>query len=473
MNNSLYLKRYVETHPDNKMAWYLLGKDYAANGEIGKANYCFNRAGEVYEAFELSKVPSHIWENYESRLLEIERERDKRGRRIRRVLFVLVMMLLVLLPSVHAPDKSPAHIASSHPGDIQWPEFSEAEVGDKADAKTNSLFTAVAARNHKWPDVVARFLTVPDRLPSSTIILGMERAGKFDVWSDQMPVLYGIHRNTAGAVTIEPFKGVQDECSCSPQDDKPLKGAAEKWANFQVQYAVLSEAIKQFREHNSRLPNHLDELTRPFPNNWLSGQSAEMNWLFPVLTGREKAVVGKGASESNRSQAEELVTESLPSGLGAFPDGQAFFKQPLEVIIDRKNHRLAVVSGSILLRNYEVGLGRDNKTPLGRFQISDKVINPNGSATGTYGSRGMQLSDTNYAIHGTQDIKSIGGNESEGCIRMHKRDVEELFDLVPMGTQVRIGEGVLPAGLVVPKERFSLIHAAEQSNPRKEYNWLD
>ncbi|WP_327204801.1 L,D-transpeptidase [Paenibacillus sp. DMB20] len=110
---------------------------------------------------------------------------------------------------------------------------------------------------------------------------------------------------------------------------------------------------------------------------------------------------------------------------------------------------------------------------MGDFHISDKVVNPNGTATGTYGSRGMQLSDTDYAIHGTQDVDSIGGNVSEGCIRMFKEDVEELFDLVPMGTKVSIEEGVLPDDLVIPKERFSLKTAAGQTNPDKVYDWLD
>ena len=56
----------------------------------------------------------------------------------------------------------------------------------------------------------------------------------------------------------------------------------------------------------------------------------------------------------------------------------------------------------------------------------------------------MQLSDTLYAIHGTLDVDSIEANESEGCIRMLKEDVEELFDLVPMGTVVKIREGFCP-----------------------------
>lgn len=46
MNHSPHLKSYVKMHPDNKMAWYLLGKEYESSGQEGKANYCFNRAGK-------------------------------------------------------------------------------------------------------------------------------------------------------------------------------------------------------------------------------------------------------------------------------------------------------------------------------------------------------------------------------------------------------------------------------------------
>lgn len=36
MKNSQHLKAYVQMHPDNKMAWYLLGKEYYKNGQQGK-----------------------------------------------------------------------------------------------------------------------------------------------------------------------------------------------------------------------------------------------------------------------------------------------------------------------------------------------------------------------------------------------------------------------------------------------------
>ena len=43
-----------------------------------------------------------------------------------------------------------------------------------------------------------------------------------------------------------------------------------------------------------------------------------------------------------------------------------------------------------------------------------------------------------YGIHGTWDDNSIGKSESAGCIRMHNRDVEELYTLVTVGTPVEI-----------------------------------
>lgn len=77
MKNSQHLKAYVQMHPDNKMAWYLLGKEYYKNGQQGKANYCFNMAGEVYEAFERSKVPAEMLREYEDGMLKAAHDRHQ------------------------------------------------------------------------------------------------------------------------------------------------------------------------------------------------------------------------------------------------------------------------------------------------------------------------------------------------------------------------------------------------------------
>lgn len=255
-----------------------------------------------------------------------------------------------------------------------------------------------------------------------------------------------------------------------PADSSKLKRSAGQWADLQVETAVLQEAANQYKARHGRLPKSLNELTQPYPNNWLSGRSKAMEEMFGALM-KHKAQ-GAGGHEDQPGQQPPWNDPKETGYWGTSPNGDPFFEQPLQVIIDRKHHRLAVVSGTVMLRNYAVGLG-GAKTPLGDFHINDKVVNPNGTTKGPYGTRGMQLSDTLYAIHGTLDVDSIEANESEGCIRMLKEDVEELFDLVPMGTVVKIREGVLPEGLWTPKDRFKLKLAQGQTNPGKVYHWLD
>jgi len=46
-------------------------------------------------------------------------------------------------------------------------------------------------------------------------------------------------------------------------------------------------------------------------------------------------------------------------------------------------------------------------------------------------------------IHGSPDSRTMGQPGSIGCIRMHNRDVIELFDLVDAGTPVEISEASL------------------------------
>jgi L,D-transpeptidase ErfK/SrfK len=43
-----------------------------------------------------------------------------------------------------------------------------------------------------------------------------------------------------------------------------------------------------------------------------------------------------------------------------------------------------------------------------------------------------------YGIHGTDQPESIGNAASHGCVRMLNEDVIELYDIVPLGTEVRI-----------------------------------
>lgn len=119
------------------------------------------------------------------------------------------------------------------------------------------------------------------------------------------------------------------------------------------------------------------------------------------------------------------------------------------------------------------GLGTEvgsNKTPLGKFQIAEKI--GGGSLWGTiFSSRqaiglwspafettldlitsrilwleGKEKSNANthdryIYIHGTNHEDQLGTPASHGCIRMANWHVIELFDLVKTGTPVVITEG--------------------------------
>jgi lipoprotein-anchoring transpeptidase ErfK/SrfK len=50
----------------------------------------------------------------------------------------------------------------------------------------------------------------------------------------------------------------------------------------------------------------------------------------------------------------------------------------------------------------------------------------------------MGLSIEHYGIHGSKDENAIGKQVTQGCIRMRNAEVEQLYDLVPVGTEVVI-----------------------------------
>lgn len=52
------------------------------------------------------------------------------------------------------------------------------------------------------------------------------------------------------------------------------------------------------------------------------------------------------------------------------------------------------------------------------------------------GTHALYLSWTYYRIHGTNDVRKIGRRSSNGCIGLYNEQIEELFGLTSVGTQV-------------------------------------
>lgn len=126
------------------------------------------------------------------------------------------------------------------------------------------------------------------------------------------------------------------------------------------------------------------------------------------------------------------------------------------ILIDKSENRLYLYENGQVIREYPVATGSTaTVTPVGTFSVVVKIPNPSwtnpqtgetvpgGDPANPLGSRWLGLSvgdtaGTKYGIHGTNNPASIGQHITHGCVRMYPADVEELFDLVPVGTQVTI-----------------------------------
>jgi len=117
--------------------------------------------------------------------------------------------------------------------------------------------------------------------------------------------------------------------------------------------------------------------------------------------------------------------------------------------VDKANNTLTLLNHGKFFKKYRVRTGEnDGQTPTGQFKVIDKVKDPVWDHDGTkipagdpaneLGSRWMAFSGRTLGIHEAIDPGTIGTYSSNGCVGMLKQDVEELYDLVPMGTPVTI-----------------------------------
>jgi L,D-transpeptidase ErfK/SrfK len=69
-------------------------------------------------------------------------------------------------------------------------------------------------------------------------------------------------------------------------------------------------------------------------------------------------------------------------------------------------------------------------------EVLDKVIGP--GPDNPLGRHAFYLEWPSYLIHGTNKPAGVGLRSSHGCIRLYPEDIAQLFDMIPIGTQVRV-----------------------------------
>jgi len=142
------------------------------------------------------------------------------------------------------------------------------------------------------------------------------------------------------------------------------------------------------------------------------------------------------------------------------------------IIINLAEHKLSLYNREQLLVEMPIACGTATyPTPSGIWKIVAKQKYPTWINPGTawaksmppsiapgpgnpLGTRALPLNASGVLIHGTSASGSIGRSASHGCIRMHMRDVEQLFEMVEANMPVYIIKAAGNPGFDVTEKPF-------------------
>ena len=126
------------------------------------------------------------------------------------------------------------------------------------------------------------------------------------------------------------------------------------------------------------------------------------------------------------------------------------------ILVDISERKLYLYEGGEVSKTYGVAVGTpSHPTPRGEFEITLKRYMPTWSNPGSawaadmprtigpgpsnpLGTRALNINAPGIRIHGTTANSSIGSAASHGCMRMHRWDIEDLYERVEVGTPVFI-----------------------------------
>lgn len=210
--------------------------------------------------------------------------------------------------------------------------------------------------------------------------------------------------------------------------------------------------------------NTYQKLVQDFPNsndvmNWQKkADDLNIKLLFsPAITPGSISYEIKPGDTLFKIAREFKTTADLIIKSNGLGDGKIFpgrkikiWTAPFSILVYKSQNILILKSNEEIIKTYIVSTGKNNSSPVGNFKIVNKLINPTwfkagavvpaSSSENILGTRWLGFDLAGYGIHGTTEPQFLGKQVTAGCVRMANPEVEELYTIVPVGTEVAIVE---------------------------------
>ena len=115
---------------------------------------------------------------------------------------------------------------------------------------------------------------------------------------------------------------------------------------------------------------------------------------------------------------------------------------PFSAVIDLEDYELTLILEGRYAGRFRIGIGRQLQQPEGDYVVSDKNTTP---ASPTQGTRWIGLSKQaaspvgpEIGIHGTNNPLDVGSITASGSISLGARDIEDVYDILSIGSRVVI-----------------------------------
>jgi len=207
-------------------------------------------------------------------------------------------------------------------------------------------------------------------------------------------------------------------------------------------HGTIPEKQKEIKDQLDKLNEEIIFSPAPYPDAV----------MYTVQPGDALARIAK---RFNTNYELIMKTNGKASNRLSIGDQLKILTGKTKILISKRDFTLVLLLNDKYVKQYRIATGRNNKTPIGMFEVKNKMkepvwyspdggVFPYGHQENILGTRWIGFKDKpnlhGYGIHGTTQPETIGTESSNGCIRMLNRDVEELYDFVTSDTEIVIQE---------------------------------